>query len=86
MAKTKCGNSAKYKIVEQNNGLAIFLVYPQHLQAMEQEEKENFLNDSSNCVPYNNQSNDVFVSLSGQKKLDSLVSCRDFSSCDFIMF
>ena len=41
---------------------------------------------SQNNIRPSNLSDDMFVSRSGQVKINNLDSCRTFNSCDFIVF
>lgn len=41
---------------------------------------------AQNIIRPSNVSNDMFVSRSGQVKINSLDSCRTLDSCDFIVF
>lgn len=48
--------------------------------------KKAVKNTSPNNIPANHIGNDIFVSRSGQAKIDNLDSCLSLCSCDFIVF
>ena len=51
------------------------------------QKKENFSHSSSqNNIRLSNLGNDIFISRSGQVKIDNLDSCRNLGGCDFIVF
>lgn len=51
-----------------------------------QTKKNIFQIISQNSIRPSNLSNDIFISRSGQIKINSLDSCRSLDSCDFIVF
>lgn len=51
------------------------------------QKKENFFRSiSQNNIRSSNSGNDIFLSPSGQVKIDNLASCRTLGCCDFIVF
>lgn len=86
MLKAKYSSSANHKIVRQNNRFSRFLIFRRRLQAQRKDGSSDRENHHPNCITAKNFGNDVFVSCSGQKKINSSLSCRDLSSCDFIVF
>ena len=51
-----------------------------------QTKKNVFQTISQNNIRPSNLGNDMFVSRSGQVKINNLDSCRTFNSCDLIIF
>ena len=86
MVKTKYGNSPKYKTVRQKNGCSRFLIFLKRSQAEKKQKRDRFKDNSLNQITCDSPSNDIFVSCSGQEKIDKLVSCQNLDNCDFVMF